>query len=76
MHLRTVVVQVNTRDNLADNLSHVERFLDQAADVGASSLASPNSGPISDHLLDMIVLHKPFPDRSLRFCKKKRASTI
>ena len=41
MNLRTVVVQVNTRDNLADNLSHVERFLDQAADVGAEFISLP-----------------------------------
>ena len=34
MNLRTVVIQVNTRDNLAENLSNVERFLDQAADMG------------------------------------------
>ncbi|MGZ3609585.1 MAG: nitrilase-related carbon-nitrogen hydrolase, partial [Ktedonobacteraceae bacterium] len=41
MNLRTVVVQVNTRDNLADNLSNVARFLDQAADVGAEFISLP-----------------------------------
>src|SRR2546426_411355 len=35
MNLRTVVIQVNTRDNPAENLSNVERFLDRAADMGA-----------------------------------------
>ena len=41
MNLRTVVVQINTRDNLAENLSNVERFLDQAADMGAQFVALP-----------------------------------
>src|SRR5207247_10064112 len=41
MNLRTVVIQVNTRDNLAENLSNVERFLDQAADMGAQFVGRP-----------------------------------
>src|SRR5205809_3686227 len=41
MNLRTVVIQVNTRDNLAENLSNVERFLDQAADMGAQFVGLP-----------------------------------
>lgn len=41
MNLRTVVIQVNTRDNLAENLSNVERFLDQAADMGAQFVSLP-----------------------------------
>src|SRR5438132_2804842 len=35
MHLKTAVIQVNSRDNPAENLSIVERFLDQAADMVA-----------------------------------------
>ena len=41
MNLRTGVIQVNTRDNLAENLSNVERFLDQAGDMGAQFVALP-----------------------------------
>src|SRR5207245_7716369 len=41
MNLRTVVIQVNTRDNLAENLSNVERFLDRAADMGAEFVGLP-----------------------------------
>jgi predicted amidohydrolase len=41
MNLRTVVIQVNTRDDLAENLSNVERFLDQAADMGAQFVGLP-----------------------------------
>src|SRR5947199_2060883 len=41
MNLRTVVIQVNTRDNLAENQSNVERFLDQAADMGAQFVGLP-----------------------------------
>src|SRR5205807_9982825 len=41
MNLRTVVIQVNTRDNPAENLANVERFLDQAADMGAQFVGLP-----------------------------------
>ena len=41
MNLRTESIQVNTRDNLAENLSNVERFLDQAADMGAQFVGLP-----------------------------------
>src|SRR5260221_5804885 len=41
MHLRTAVIQVNSRDNPAENLSTVERFLDQAADMGAQFASLP-----------------------------------
>ncbi len=41
MHLRTVVIQVNTRVNPAENLSNVERFLDQAADIRAQFVCLP-----------------------------------
>src|SRR5438445_10931194 len=41
MNLRTVVIQVNTRDNPAENLSNVERFLDQAADMGVQFVGLP-----------------------------------
>jgi deaminated glutathione amidase len=41
MHLKTAVIQVNSRDNPAENLSNVERFLDQAADMGAQFVGLP-----------------------------------
>ena len=41
MNLRTVVIQVNTRDDPAENLSNVERFLDQSADIGAQFVCLP-----------------------------------
>src|SRR5437667_11175015 len=41
MNLRTVVIQVNTRDNFAENLSNVERFLDRAASMGAQFVGLP-----------------------------------
>jgi len=41
MHLRTAVVQLNSRDNPVDNLANVERFLDGAADMGAQFVALP-----------------------------------
>src|SRR5260370_34433328 len=51
MYLKTAVIQVNTRDNLAENLAQVERLMDQAAGMGAqfAALAEYWSylGPIS-----------------------------
>src|SRR5713101_7611597 len=41
MHLKMAVIQVNSRDNPAENLSNVERFLDQAADMGAQFACLP-----------------------------------
>src|SRR2546425_12736722 len=41
MNLRTVVIQVNTRDDPAENLSNVERMLDRAADMGAQFVGLP-----------------------------------
>jgi deaminated glutathione amidase len=41
MNLRTVVIQVNTRDNPVENLANVERSLDQAADMGAQLVGLP-----------------------------------
>jgi predicted amidohydrolase len=41
MHLKTAVIQVNSRDDPAENLSNVERFLDQAADMGAQFASLP-----------------------------------
>src|SRR6266704_2734198 len=41
MNLRTVVIQVNTRDNPAENLSNVELFLNRAADMGAQFVGLP-----------------------------------
>lgn len=41
MHLRTAVVQLNSRDNPAENVATVDRFLDRAADMGAQFVALP-----------------------------------
>ena len=41
MHLRTAVVQLNSRDNPVENLANVERSLDQAAEMGAQFVALP-----------------------------------
>jgi predicted amidohydrolase len=41
MHLRTAAIQVNSRDNPADNLAAVERLLDQAAAMGAQFAGLP-----------------------------------
>ena len=41
MHLKTAVIQLNSRDNPAENLSQVELFLDRAADMGAEFVALP-----------------------------------
>ena len=41
MHLRTAVVQLNSRDNPVENLANVEQSLDRAADMGAQFVALP-----------------------------------
>jgi deaminated glutathione amidase len=41
MHLRTAVVQLNSRDNPVENLTNVEQSLDRAADMGAQFVALP-----------------------------------
>jgi deaminated glutathione amidase len=41
MHLKTAVIQLNSRNNPAENLSTVENYLDQAADMGAEFAALP-----------------------------------
>ena len=41
MHLKTAVIQLNSRNNPAENLSTVENFLDQAAGMGAAFATLP-----------------------------------
>jgi len=41
VQLRTAVIQLNSRDNPAENLAVVERFLDRAAEMGAQFVALP-----------------------------------
>lgn len=41
MQLKTAVIQLNSRDNLAENLATVERFLDRAAEMGAQFVSLP-----------------------------------
>jgi len=41
MHLRTAVIQLNSRNNPAENLATVEHFLDRAAAMGAQFASLP-----------------------------------
>lgn len=41
MHLKTAVIQLNSRDKPAENLATVEQFLDRAADMGAQFVCLP-----------------------------------
>jgi predicted amidohydrolase len=41
MHLKMAVIQLNSRDNPAENLGAVESFIDRAADMGAECVALP-----------------------------------
>ena len=41
MQLKTAVIQLNSRDNPAENLSTVEHFLDRAAEMGADFAGLP-----------------------------------
>src|SRR5437763_16269465 len=41
MHLRTAVIQLNSRTDQAENLATVEHFLDRAADMGAQFVGLP-----------------------------------
>ena len=40
-HLRTAVIQLNSRNNVAENMSVVEQALDGAAALGAQFVALP-----------------------------------
>src|SRR5436190_564281 len=41
MQLRTAVIQLNSGNNPAENLTTVERFLDRSAEMGAEFVALP-----------------------------------
>src|SRR2546429_5100506 len=41
MHLRAAAIQLNSRNNPAENLATVEHFLEQAADMGAQFVSLP-----------------------------------
>lgn len=45
MHLKTAAIQVNSRDNPAENLATVERLLDEAAGMGAQFASLPEFWP-------------------------------
>ena len=59
MHLKTAVIQLNSGSNPAENLSTVELFLDQAADMGAEFAALPEFwsylGPYSGNRLGSFI---------------------
>ena len=53
MRVRMAVIQVNSRNNLAENMVAVEQSLDRAAEMGAQFVGLPNYGRIWDHMLGM-----------------------
>jgi predicted amidohydrolase len=63
MRLRTAVIQLNSRDILAENVSNVEQSLDRAADMGAQFVALPEFwtylGPYSG--FEQAAQHIPGP---------------
>ncbi|HVB73485.1 MAG TPA: carbon-nitrogen hydrolase family protein [Ktedonobacteraceae bacterium] len=67
MYLKTAVVQLNSRDNPAENLSKVELFLDRAADMGAEFAALPEFwsylGPYSGFDAAAQTIPGPFIER-------------
>lgn len=63
MHLKTAVIQLNTRELLNENLAHVERLLDEAAGMGAQFVGLPEFwsylGPYSG--FDQVAQNVPGP---------------
>ena len=74
MLLRTAVIQVNSRDNPAENLATVERSLDRAADMGAQFVGLPELWTYLGPLQALKKLPRLSPARPSNACKKKRAS--
>ncbi len=67
MHLKTAVIQLNSRDDPAENLSHVERLIEQAAGMGAEFVALPEYwsylGPYSGFDRAAQTIPGPFIER-------------
>jgi predicted amidohydrolase len=63
MRLRTAVIQLNSRDNLAENVSTVEKLIDRAASMGAQFVGLPEYwtylGPYSG--FEQVAQHIPGP---------------
>ncbi len=76
MHLKTAVIQVNSRDNPAENLTNVERFLDQAADMGAQFAGLPEYwsylGPYSGFDDAAQTIPGPFVERLQEKARKHK----
>jgi deaminated glutathione amidase len=76
MHLRTAVIQVNSQDNPAENLASVERFLDQAADMGAQFVGLPEYwtylGPYSGFDGAAQTIPGPFVERLQEKARKHK----
>src|SRR6267154_2424198 len=76
MHLKTAVIQVNSRDNPAENLANVERFLDQAADMGAQFVGLPEYwtylGPYSGFDEAAQTIPGPFIERLQEKARKHK----
>jgi predicted amidohydrolase len=67
MHLKTAVIQLNSRDDPAGNLSNVERLIEQAADLGAEFVCLPEYwsylGPYSGFERAAQTVPGPFIER-------------
>src|SRR5438445_13350767 len=76
MHLQTAVIQVNSRDNPAENMANVERFLDQAADMGAQFAGLPEYwsylGPYSGFDDAAQTIPGPFVERLQEKARKHK----
>jgi deaminated glutathione amidase len=76
MHLKTAVIQVNSRDDPAENMANVERFLDQAADMGAQFAGLPEYwtylGPYSGFDEAAQTIPGPFIERLQEKARKHK----
>ncbi|MDQ2906082.1 MAG: carbon-nitrogen hydrolase family protein [Chloroflexota bacterium] len=76
MHLRTAVIQLNSRDNPAENLTVVEQFLERAGAMGAQFVALPEFwtylGPYSGFEKAAQTVPGPFIERLQEKARKHK----
>src|SRR5256884_4143685 len=76
MHLRAAAIQLNSRNNPAENLATVEHFLEQAADMGAQFVALPEFwsylGPYSGFDQAAQTVPGPFIERLQEKARRHR----
>ncbi|MEO6889700.1 MAG: carbon-nitrogen hydrolase family protein [Ktedonobacteraceae bacterium] len=76
MHLRTAVIQLNSRDNPAENLTVVEQFLERAGAMGAQFVALPEFwtylGPYSGFEKAVQTVPGPFIERLQEKARKHK----